>query len=153
MRPGTASPLATGTPVAPAMAAAVAASDARGVTTNLVAEFIDVCLCAIDVAFDGRELLPDVAVEEPRQMLLAYLLYLAATAPDDADPSRLADWLAHVDRGTWRLLHFSRAPRRLDIELAFSLIGRRQHQAPELRGLIALVQLLAGAELLRGLRA
>lgn len=121
-----------------------------------MAEFIDVCTSAIEVAY-GRDpanvdVAPGVTVPAPLPMLLAYLLYLASTAPDD-DLERLADWFAHVDRPTWKRLGFAQAPPRLHVELAFSLMAQRQHQAPELYSLIALVELLAGADLLYGLRS
>jgi len=148
MRPAAASPLSVG----PAVAAVAPPSD----PVDYVAEFVDVCDAAIDIAFDEPptpDLLPGLAVEQPLAMLKAYLLYLAATAPHDQKPGRLEDWFEHVDVATWRKLGFERRPARLHVELAFALAREREHQAPELRGLIALVELLSGAALLRGVRA
>jgi hypothetical protein len=159
MRPGTAPALATGTPpIAPTSATSGSrAPVARQAPTDFVAEFIDVCTAAIEVAF-GRSLsrcdvAPGVAVEQRLPLLLAYLLYLASTAPDDADADRLADWFSHVDRATWKRLGFDERPSRLHVELAFTLLRERAHQAPQLHGLIALVEFLAGAGLLHGLRS
>lgn len=150
MRPGTAPALATGTPP-------YQPSPPARPVTDYLAEFVDVCTAAIEVAF-GRTLercnvAPGVAVPTPLPMLLAYLLYLASTAPADEDPDRFADWFGHVERATWRRLGFTDAPARLEVELAFTLLRERAHQAPELHGLIALVEFLAGAGLIYGLRS
>lgn len=156
MRPGTAPLHVVGTPVRPARASAgAAASRGERAVTDYVAEFIEVCESAIEVAYGddvaSAEFAPGVAVSAPLPMLLAYLLYLAAAAPDDT-PERVSDWYAHVDRVTWERLGFATAPARLEVELAFSLMGRHEHQAPELRSLIAFVEFLAGADMLRGVR-
>jgi len=71
----------------------------------------------------------------------------------EQDPARLADWFEHADRATWKRLGFTDRPPRLQVEHAFSLMGQRAHQAPGLCGVIALVEFLAGAALLRGVRS
>jgi hypothetical protein len=57
-------------------------------------------------------------------------------------------------RRLWRLLGFRhRPPERKRLALAFSLMGRREYQSPELRGVIWLVGDPAACKLLAGVRA
>lgn len=132
MRPGTAPALLSvgAPPPGAAKTRPTRTTPARAASlVDYVDEFVAVCTSAIEVAF-GEDLrrcdvAPGVAVPAPLPMLLAYLLYVAATAPDDEDPARLADWLQRADRATWTRLGFDAPPSRLHVELAFSLLRER----------------------------
>jgi hypothetical protein len=131
--------------------------DARVLATELIAHFIDACDSALDLAFDEpgvAELLPGVDVAQPAAMLKAYLLFLAteSRAAGGPVPGAVEGWYERVTPMGGRLLGFGeRAPAKMMVGLAFSLIGEREHQAPELRALIWLVGDLAGCKLLPGL--
>lgn len=159
MRPGTApSPLGVGTPATTSVSnSAQAVPPAVRAFTDYVGEFIESCRSAIDVAFarnpEECEVAPGVATVTPLPLLLAYLLYLASTAPDAEVDEAFDGWFDHVDHSTWERLGFAQRPPRLSVALAFELMGAREHQAPELHGLIALVEFLAGAGLLHGVRS
>jgi hypothetical protein len=97
--------------------------------------------------------MPGVHVAHQRELLNAYLLFVASDATNEDDPDRLANWYARMTADVWKLLGFSQRPSLLTLELAFSLLEQRDHQAPELRALILAVRFFGGADLLRGLSA
>jgi hypothetical protein len=124
-----------------------------------VEDFVEACDSAIDLAFDDvdeADLTPGVDVEDPRAMLKAYLLFLAAGAPygdgEAYDAGDVDDWFEMVTPRVWSLLGFARPPAHLMVGLAFSLLGARDHQAPELRALIWAVRDFAASNLMPGLR-
>lgn len=126
---------------------------------DLVEDFIHACEHALTLAFDADnpDVTPGVEVDQPRAMLKAYLLFLAtwgAMAGDERlDAADVNDWGQSVTPAVWQLLGFDRPPTLLSIGLAFSLLGNRQHQAPELRALIWAVGDFAACNLMPGLRA
>lgn len=126
---------------------------------ELVAEFIGVCDAALDLAFDDpREavLAPDVDVPQPGSFIKAYLLFLATEGicPNaDVEPGTFEAWFERVSPAVWSLLGFEQPPSRMMVGLAFSLLGQREHQAPELRALIWALGELAAVNLMPGLRA
>jgi hypothetical protein len=140
-------------------AAPLPSTSFRIVETDVVTGFVAACDAAVDLAFDTpgiAELLPgDVA---PKAALLkAFLLFLATEGRIAGENIELADyddWYARLDPEVWTLLGFGgRGPGKVTVALAFSLLGKRQHQAPELRALIWLVGELAARNLLHGFRS
>jgi hypothetical protein len=132
----------------------------RVVGSDAVAQFIDICDTALDLAFDepgSAVLLPDVDVPTPEAVLKAYLLFLATEGihPEaEAGPARFDAWYERVTPPVWRLLGFEDdPPAKLVLSMAFSLLGQREHQAPEVRALIWALGDLASCNLLRGVRS
>jgi len=132
----------------------------RIVETDVVIAFVAACDAAVDLAFDTpgiAELLPGVDVAPKAALLKAFLLFLATEGRIAGEHIEVADsdgWYARLDPEVWALLGFGgRAPGTVTVALAFSLLGKRQHQAPELRALIWLVGELAARNLLQGLRS
>lgn len=81
-------------------------------------------------------------------MLVAYLLCLASTGGTELTSDEVQDWCAAVTPAVWQRLGFDRAPTPLTVSLAFSLLGRLAHVAPELRALVWVIGDLAHAGLL-----
>lgn len=101
--------------------------------TERLVEFVASCETVMHVAFDdpaAAELLPGVAVGDQSAVLKAFLTYVACVAPQHEDPEQLTDWLARCQPRLWRALGFKRAPSTTTLELAFSLLCDRSHQAP-----------------------
>jgi hypothetical protein len=132
-----------------APAAALPAPVAPLAPTDRLVEFVESCETVMQVACDrAAELLPGVAVDDPAAMLKAFLTYVACAAPDHEDPAQLTAWLARCQPRLWSLLGFQRPPSLTTVELAFSLLCDRGHQAAELRALVAAVECFASAKLL-----
>lgn len=136
------------------------ATTSRVVASDPVVDFVAACDAAVDLAFDdpsAADFTPGLDVEEPAAMLKAYLLFLACWYPfsrgEDFDASAVDDWFEHVTPPVWRLLGFRAPPTRLSLGLAFSLLGEREHQAPELRALLWAVRDFAASGLMPGLAA
>jgi hypothetical protein len=140
-----------------AVTAAAAVSTPRVVPlmpTDRLVEFVESCETVMEVSFEdpaAAELLPGVAVGEQAAVLKAFLTYVACVAPHHEDPEQLAGWLARCQPRLWTTLGFKRAPSTTMLELAFSLLCDRGHQAPELRALVAAVECFASAKLLQEL--
>lgn len=119
--------------------------------TDRLVEFIESCETVMQVAFDdpaAAELMPGVAVSDQASVLKAFLTYVACVAPNHEDPAQLAAWLDRCQPRLWSALGFRRPPTTTTVELAFSLLVDRAHQAPELRALVAAVECFASADLL-----
>lgn len=122
--------------------------------TDRLVEFVESCETVMQVVFDDpgtAELMPGVAVVEQAALLKAFLAYVACVAPQHEDPEQLTRWLARCQPRLWAALGFKRPPAATTVELAFSLLCDRNHQAPELRALVAAVECFASANLLREL--
>lgn len=132
----------------------------RLVASDVVAQFVEACDTAIDLAFDtpgATELLPGVDVAMPFELLKAYLLFLATEGlccASDIEAGVCEAWFEGVTSHVWKLLGFAeRAPAKMTVQLAFTLIGQREHQAPELRALIWAIGDLAASNVMPGLRS
>jgi hypothetical protein len=132
----------------------------RVVASDLVTDFVDACDTAIELAFEdpsAADLTPGLDIEEPAAMLKAYLLFLACWAPysngEDHNAAEVDDWFELVTPRVWQMLGFRARPTRLSLGLAFSLLGGREHQAPELRALMWAVRDFAASGLMPGLAA
>jgi hypothetical protein len=130
------------------------------VSAELVAEFVESCDYALRLAVDADsaedvELVVDIDVERPAAMAKAYLLFLAqrcaASGRADFDAPDVDAWFERLIAPTWELLGFERAPSRLTVGLAFSLLRYPEHQRPLLRVLARIVEDFAASGLLRGL--
>lgn len=128
-------------------------------SSERVAEFIGVCDVALDLAFDDpREavLAPDVDVPQPGSFIKAYLLFLTTEGicpTADVEPGSFDAWYERVSPAVWSLLGFEQPPSKMMVGLTFSLLGQREHQAPELRALIWALGELAAVNLMPGLRS
>ena len=75
-------------------------------------------------------------------------------ADSEVDAATFERWHGRLSAEVWWLLGFGqRPPEKMRLALAFSLIAQREYQAPELRGVIWLVDGRASSKLLAGVRA
>jgi hypothetical protein len=90
-------------------------------------------------------------------MLKAYLLLLVneglMSNSEGIDSELVKAWHARVTPRVWTLLGFAREPGLLQVQLAFSLLGRHEHIAGELRAFVWAVGDFAAIGLMPGLRA
>jgi len=128
--------------------------------SDSLGEFIDACDSAIELAFNdpaSADPLPGVDVPRAASVLKAYLLFLASErtfADSEVGAEAFERFYECLPAEVWRQLGFgNQPPAKMKLALAFSLIGQREHQAPELRGVIWLIGDLAASGLLAGVRA
>jgi len=128
------------------------------VANETMVEFIDACDSALCCGPPTvGELLPGIDVEQPAAMLKAYLLLLAneglMSEGESIDVALVKSWHARVTPRVWTLLGFAHEPGLLQLQLAFSLHGRDEHIAGELRAFFWAVGEFAAIGLMPGLRA